>query len=142
MSFVHGSFNEETQQVLADDKAGQPANTKKAYGVKVKEFLAFCEEIFTSNDPALPSTIVTEEKLFAFLFYQSRRPVRKQGKKRQSVFDKKDYSKYRQDPSLIATKPVGHSCISQYYWELWSCTRFRWTMEPIMQLRKCFDQIG
>ena len=80
MSYTAGIFAPHAQQVLADDRDGKPANTKRAYDGKRDEFLAYCQYAHSGGSEGVfnPFT-VTEEKLFGFLYYCSRRPKRPSG---------------------------------------------------------------
>ena len=55
----------------------KPENTKLAYDRKTREFIEFCEAIFPVNNDdnrggmGINPALVTEEKLFGFLHYQS-----------------------------------------------------------------------
>ena len=89
------------------------------------------------------STLVTEEKIYGFLYYQSRRPQKKHGKKKKrkrndppqggSIEDvapfnipqgeyiediapcnKEEFIYNMDNPHAIATKPVGYSIINQF----------------------------
>ncbi len=81
MSFTSGPFTLHAQQVLVEDRAYCPKNTLKSYNNRVKEFIQFCEDKYSSESHAQNASTVTEEKLFGFLHYQSRRPLRPWSKK-------------------------------------------------------------
>ena len=95
MSFVSGPFAASTQQVWRDGHDGRPLiNTSMLYDGKVYEFTYFCMARHPSHRKVDDySTIGTEEKLFGFLLYQSRRPPR-------SLMGRKNKTKqtpYRED---------------------------------------------
>ena len=80
MSYTSGKFAAQAKQVAADNKAGHPENTILAYRRKMAEFLDFSCYAFPSNKvDGIPSTTVTEEKFFGFLWYQSRRHQQPRG---------------------------------------------------------------
>jgi len=79
MSYTSGKFAAQAKQVAADDKAGHPENTILAYRRKMAEFLDFSRYAFPSEVDGIPSTTVTEEKFFGFLWYQSRRHQQPRG---------------------------------------------------------------
>ena len=115
MSYTSGRFAEHARQVLQDDHDGTPANTARAYDPKAKEWVNYCDHTYHANGSEVAHTskyLVTEEKFFGFLFYQSRRPKRSPGKP--VIFNGEEYNEYISDPSLIAKNPVGWSCINQY----------------------------
>ena len=94
-SFVGGEFHAQSQQVLRESNSNKIANTNRAYDPKMLEFKQFCASLY-GNDYLAP--IVTEEKIFAFLFYQAYRE-KKTKKSRQlctdstvSRFDREDYN--------------------------------------------------
>jgi hypothetical protein len=135
MSFVSGPFAAAAQQVLRDDRVGRPINTSKIYDGRVKEFIDFCMAKYPSRGRGADSpTTVTEEKLFGFLFYQSRRPPRslkgRKNKKKQTTdredeeeqevldgsFNENEYDYYmaQENLHLCASKPIGYSVINHY----------------------------
>lgn len=71
------------QSVLNTTRDTRPANTTLAYEGKQAEFVEFCRYLFPSQSPALQE-LVTDDKLYMFLWYQSLRGKRKPGKKRRS----------------------------------------------------------
>jgi hypothetical protein len=76
MSYTSGKFSKHAQKVLKEDIDGIPKNTRLAYDSKAREFLGFCKCVY-GNMESYNVCTVTEEKLFAFLFYQAYRNERK-----------------------------------------------------------------
>ena len=119
MSYTSGKFAAQAKQVAADDKAGRPENTILAYRRKMAEFLDFSCYAFTSEVDGIPSTTVTEEKFFGFLWYQSRRHQRPRGRPGQckpveEQFSKDDYESVISNTDWISDKPIGYSVLNQY----------------------------
>ena len=93
------------QTVFNIDQETRPVNTMLAYEGKQAKFVEFCRYIFPSESPALQE-LVTADKLYMFLWYQSLRGKRKPGKKKRhsngnetqqqgeehSCFDPEDYN--------------------------------------------------
>ena len=77
--FSPGASELLSRRVLEEEAAQRPENTKKAYEPKLKEFIAFCDEKFRGS--SFPRQ-VTEEKVFAFMYFQSHRKKKRGGKKR------------------------------------------------------------
>ena len=50
-----------------------PRNTKKAYGPYKSQYLQFCEQVYPHVPMNSPETLVTEEKLFTYLWYTAHR---------------------------------------------------------------------
>ena len=115
MSFTTGIFATQAQRVLEDTRLDIPVNTNRAYGPKEKEFIAFAREIFSNQ--ALPD-IVTEEKVFAFLYYQAYRSPKKRGRRRrgttQSIFNSEDYREVLASTNNESTKLNGYDIVNQY----------------------------
>ena len=94
------------QTVFNIDQETRPVNTMLAYEGKQAEFVEFCRYIFPSESPALVQELVTADKLYMFLWYQSLRGKHKPGKKKRhsngneaqqqgeehSCFDPEDYN--------------------------------------------------
>ena len=80
MTFATGAYIAQSQLVLRSEAAQVPENTLLAYS-KDTEFIEYCESVH-SGSPISPATHITEEKAFAFLFYQAFRSQRKRGRKR------------------------------------------------------------
>ena len=119
MSYTSGKFAAQAKQVAADDKAGRPENTILAYRRKMAEFLDFSRYAFPSEVDGIPSTTVTEEKFFGFLWYQSRRHQRPRGRPGQckpveEQFSKDDYESVISNTDWISDKPIGYSVLNQY----------------------------
>jgi len=142
MSYTSGPFALHAQQVLLEDRASRPNNTRLSYNNRVKEFIQFCEAKYSSESPAQSASTVTEEKLFGFLHYQSRRPLcprrkkssyckRKVGRRSNAdegmdedlnledddgIFNEAEYDFYMQPENInfCARKPVGYSVINHY----------------------------
>ena len=119
MSYTSGKFAAQAKQVAADDKAGRPENTILAYRRKMSEFLDFSRYAFPSEVDGIPSTTVTEEKFFGFLWYQSRRHQRPRGRPGQckpveEQFSKDDYESVISNTDWISDKPIGYSVLNQY----------------------------
>ena len=70
MSYTSGPFALHAQQVLLEDRASRPNNTRLSYNNRVKEFIQFCEAKYSSESPAQSASTVTEEKLFGFLHFR------------------------------------------------------------------------
>lgn len=129
MSFVSGPFAPHAQQVLQEDRAYRPKNTQKCYASRVEEFLEFCHAKYPcpGSGAEHPAT-VTEEKLFGFLHYQCRRPIRPRRKRSsykkyrndahddESLFNVEEYEFYMrpENVNFCAHKPVGYSVINHY----------------------------
>ncbi|MEY4861806.1 MAG: hypothetical protein RL059_1510 [Bacteroidota bacterium] len=115
MSFTSGIFATQAQRVLQDTRMDIPANTNKAYSPKEKEFLAFARQVFSNQ--ALPD-IVTEEKVFAFLYYQAYRSKKKRGRKRKDttmiLFDVKEYDEVMANDQSDKVNMVGYDVVNQY----------------------------
>ena len=80
MSFTSGPYAQHAQRVLQDNEESVPLNTQIAYARKGQEFLSFCDKIYGNKcSDEVSVRTVTEEKLFAFLFYQAYRSVRGRG---------------------------------------------------------------
>ena len=120
MSYTSGKFAAQAKQVAADDKAGRPENTILAYRRKMAEFLDFSCYAFPSNKvDGIPSTTVTEEKFFGFLWYQSSRHQQPRGRPGQckpveEQFSKDDYESVISNTDWISDKPIGYSVLNQY----------------------------
>ena len=69
-SFVGGAFHAQSQQVIRESNSNKIRNTNRAYDPKMLEFRQFCASLYGNDYLA---QIVTEEKNFAFLFYQAHR---------------------------------------------------------------------
>lgn len=118
MSFTSGIFASHARQVLIEESENQKTNTDQAYESKAEEFLNFCDAIFPSSESAANSRTVTEEKLFGFLYYQSRRPKRKRGKRNVSTsgsFNADEYNEIMGRAAQLTSSPVGYDVINQYY---------------------------
>ena len=76
-----GRFEQAAKNVIAEEKANGPDNTDIAYHPKIAMFKDFCNVMYKEDNlsPGEYSTLVTEEKMFGFLYYQSRRPQKKRG---------------------------------------------------------------
>lgn len=72
--FTTGPFAAQSQLILDNEAALVPHNTNLSYEPKAQEFLEFCTLIYGPgspfHSPFIPAETVTEEKVFAFLFYQ------------------------------------------------------------------------
>lgn len=91
-------------------------NTQKAYGNKGKEFLQFCRELYAREGDM--ATMVSEEKLYLFLYYQAHRKKRKQGARVAATFNLADYQQVMGQPTdsiTLASDVVGYDCVNQYY---------------------------
>ena len=71
MSYTSGLLAKTVQQVQQDDSGNIPLNTQLVCGQKGEEFLEYCTNMFSSC--GYSTQIVTKEKVFGFLFYQSYR---------------------------------------------------------------------
>ena len=117
MSFTSGPYAEHAQRVLQDDEDSIPLNTRVAYASKGEEFLSFCDKIYgeRSRDEVSART-VTEEKVFAFLFYQSYRKVRKKGLKRSSSGKENARGlNLQEEGGSKLGEVVGFDVVNQYY---------------------------
>ena len=125
VKFVGGAFHYESQQVLRESKSHKVKNTKRAYDPKILEFRQFCDSIYGNDYLA---QIVTEEKNFAFLFYQAHR-VKKQTKSQRSCtdsgvsrFDHNDYDEvtkqirqsYEKTDDCPMGDVLGFNMVNQY----------------------------
>ena len=92
--YTTGRFAQQARQVWAENQSMTKANTAKAYDPKVIEFKSFCDAVFVDL-PVETRCTVTEEKTFAFLYYQAYRTVRKRGRKRDGElsFDIDEYQR-------------------------------------------------
>ena len=121
MSFTSGPLAAQAQQVLFEDIQSRPQNTRLAYDKKLEEFLQFCRAIYPKEQYSLAPEIVTEVKLFDFLYYQSRRPQRARGKRKKIdddeklCFNSEEYNFYKNNPASIAEVPIGYSSLNHYY---------------------------
>jgi hypothetical protein len=91
-------------------------NTSKAYDNKGLEFLQFCREVYSREGEL--ATMVSEEKLYLFLYYQAHRGKRKAGAKRAAVFSITDYNDVMNRPIASiseTTNVIGYDCLNQYY---------------------------
>ena len=86
MSFIAGEFTVQSENVFNDAEDLSKKNTAKQYDPKILEFKAYCKAVYFERQPESYET-VNEDKLFGFLYYQSRRAPRKRGKKRKRVDD-------------------------------------------------------
>ena len=123
MSASAGQFATHSQQVLTEDRDGRPKNTKRAYDLKEKEWFSFCDHLFSKGTSGIGQRVsytVTEDRLFGFLFYQSRRNRKKRGKRTSassgslSGFNTAKYDWFMADPKRVSSNPVGYSCVNQY----------------------------
>jgi hypothetical protein len=92
-------------------------NTSLAYDPKAEEFKKFCRHVYGDNEYA---EIVTEEKMYLFLLYQSHRTKRKQGGRRTVTgFDAMDYDQLMSNPQnlniALGGARIGHEAVTQYY---------------------------
>ena len=123
--FVGGSFHAQSQEVLRESKSNKVGNTNRAYDPKMLEFKQFCNSLYGDDDL---SQIVTEEKNFAFLFYQAHRE-KKSTKARLSCtdlavsrFDRNDYDEvtnkitetHNRNEELPMGDYLGFSIVNQY----------------------------
>ena len=116
MSYTSGQFAAHAQQVLQDDHDGTPENTTRAYKPKANKWVAYCDHTCGADHNILAHVskyLVTEEKFFGFLFYQSRRSKRPAGK--QVLFCTIEYNDVMANAEAIATEPrIGWSAMNQY----------------------------
>jgi hypothetical protein len=78
MSYTSGQFVKQANHILNESNTHVPINTLLAYDGKIEEFKDFSSKVFPDINFC---GLVTEEKFFAFLFYQLYRKPRKRGKK-------------------------------------------------------------
>lgn len=83
MSFTTGIYSAHSQQLLIETEAHRKVNTAKAYDHKVREFKAYCAHVFSGMVTGRET--VTEEKIFGFLLYNSRRGMFSNKGKRKGV---------------------------------------------------------
>lgn len=106
-------------------------NTAKAYDPKKQEFLAFCDHMYAGK-PVTTRYVVTEDKLYFFLFYQAYRSKKKggggkrksDGSRQPHEFDPEDYDRVwsefgsRNLPEGATPpdpeNPLGFSMVNQY----------------------------
>ena len=115
MAFTSGSFAVQAQRILDHEDQLTRRNTNLAYGRKGQGFPAFCQAVYSEHE--FP-TIVTEEKVFGFLYYQAYRQARKRGRKRWntgdvSLFDVDDFRAVLAADSYHE-KPVAYDVVNQY----------------------------
>jgi hypothetical protein len=88
--FTTGIFARQSQQLLIEEEATQRNNTKRCYSLKSNEFKAFCLRVY--GEGPYPY-VVTEEKLFGFLYYQAYRGKRrKTNSANPGVFNFEEYT--------------------------------------------------
>jgi hypothetical protein len=68
-----------TRAVHHQSKGNRPENTSDAYDPKVKEFKGYCDALYPNHGPDIRH-LVTPDKVYNFLFYQSHREKRKPGR--------------------------------------------------------------
>ena len=74
-----GEYTAQSRMIQEQRTKDKRKNTSLAYDPKGNEFLSFCRQKY----PAQPfPELVTEEKLFIFLYYQSYRGARKRGRRK------------------------------------------------------------
>lgn len=120
MSFTSGRFARQAQHVIEQEGRLSKKNTLLAYDNKGREFLEFCNAVFSHE--AIPTT-VTEEKLFGFLYYQSQRSSRKRGRKtsKTALFNLLEYNQVMSNDSghsfenMNLKSVVGYDVINQCY---------------------------
>ena len=81
-----GRYSQCARRLLTEELEHTPDNTKLAYDKKELLFVNFCNQMYkdSTNYGEYPS-LVTEEKMFGFLYYQSRRAKTKTGKKKNKM---------------------------------------------------------
>jgi hypothetical protein len=93
MSYTQGPWAGQAQRILRANEENRPPNTDKAYDGKLEEFKSFCDMQYQNDGyPRL----ITEAKLFIFLYYHAYRQARKRGKRKRSEpqvpkFNKADF---------------------------------------------------
>jgi hypothetical protein len=104
MSFTSGPYAAQAQIVLRANQDFQRKNTSLAYNPKIKEFKDFCHYEYPNSEHP---TIVTEERTFAFLFYQAFRKLRPRGgskkKNDETAFDPQDYERIKSEENPQGT---------------------------------------
>lgn len=128
-----GEFANESQAVLTLSNQLRKANTVKAYTGRQAEFIEFCAKAFSYEDQSI-RYIVTEPKVFGFLFYQALRTQRRKGRGNSGQrFNYEEYTNLRQNfnPEALAgmlevaqtgntgitdasTQLLGHSSVNTY----------------------------
>ena len=98
------------------------SNTKLAYDPKGMEFLDMCKHVYSHDEFC---TVVTEEKLYLFLFYQAHRNLRNRGPRKQkgaadsSAFNKEEYDSIMSNRTQFGLNntsiKVGYDVINQSY---------------------------
>jgi hypothetical protein len=68
-----------TRAVHHQSKGNRPENTSDAYDPKVKEFKGYCDALYPNHGPDIRH-LVTPDKVYNFLFYQSHREKQKPGR--------------------------------------------------------------
>jgi hypothetical protein len=131
MSFTAGAFATASQRVLRDQQDATPKNTKSAYEHVQEEYYEFCDSVY-NKDPypglvpvhADSRNTVTEEKMFAFLFYVCYREAKPRGRKRKgddgapaaAGFNREEFNRIYEGAGLEApvavNKAVGHSTVN------------------------------
>lgn len=93
---MEGPYALHAQRVLREAELNRPANTTAAYVPKKAEFRGFCEAVWSGTPYPF---LVTEEKMFGFLYYNSYRSHYDKKKRKRdgailySGFEKDDYLK-------------------------------------------------
>ena len=112
----------QSQIVLREGKSNKVTNTNRAYDPKMLEFQQFCHSVYGNT---LDAQLVTEERNFAFLYYQAHR-VRKDAKSRKSCrdtavqrFDRSDYDEVMRNVDKDVENSeigdvLGFSVVNQY----------------------------
>ncbi len=105
------------QQIRSNMKELSKDNTRLAYDSKAEEFKKFCRHVYGDNDY---SEVVTEEKMYLFLLYQSHRGPRKRGGRKPMVgFDPNDYDRVMASPQnlgiSVGGERIGFEAVTQYY---------------------------
>ena len=110
MSFTSGPYASQAQIIQANSYSFERENTSKSYDPKIEEFKDFCLYEYPGSDYP---TIVTEEKTFAFLYYQAYRKLRPRGGKKKK-FDPQDYARVKSEtnPQGETSYEVVNACLS------------------------------
>ena len=129
MSFTSGPYASHARAVLAQQDEFDKKNTLLAYNNKVSKFVGFCHSLFPPSSAADNAATVTEEKLFGYLFFTSRRSVRNRGMRQQTrhansssssskqagMFDRAEYDRVMDSSYKEGTNLVGFDVLNQTY---------------------------
>ena len=101
--------------VEKEKEVNENDNTFLAYDSKKKEFMEFCDHICHPPMSSEHKYKVTPDKIYNFLFFQSRRGQYKTGRKKNApTFIGNNYDNLLMNPNWCAEKPLGFDGVNQY----------------------------